>query len=472
MRKMMTLLLCFFLLAAITGCTGQAVQTLPSASPVKTAEPQESIPAPTSPTPTPEDIVLRTFSLAQMQEDFKQLQAVIESTHPKLYTDKKELEQAFKTQYGLIKDGMNEAEFYRVLAPVNAAIRCHHTVISTPTNLVNYMNEKGKFLPAGIQIIKGRAYVYESFFPSDLQAGVEVVSINGKKIPDLIQSFMKNLQGDGANETEKLRFINLGFAEMYYLFAETPENFAIQYKDAGTGEIKTAALPAVEKAQLTKTLKSFIPFQERKVTLLDQEFQDKYAVLTVKSFGASNEFDSFMDTFFKTLAEKKIQNLIIDVRDNWGGEPERAAYLFSYLTRKAVPFMSGKYGESYILLEKPVAPAANAFKGKVYVLINGGCNSSTGFFCALLKYHKIATFIGEETGGGGTCMSMAQNILLKNTGFSFQCATQVYGVAIPGKPTGRGTMPDHTIIPTIQDMIGDKDTVKDHALSLIRKGEE
>jgi hypothetical protein len=50
-----------------------------------------------------------------------------------------------------------------------------------------------------------------------------------------------------------------------------------------------------------------------------------------------------------------------------------------------------------------IKPARNKFSGTMYVLIDGGCFSTTGHLCSLLRYHGIGTFIGEETAGSFAC---------------------------------------------------------------------
>ena len=45
-------------------------------------------------------------------------------------------------------------------------------------------------------------------------------------------------------------------------------------------------------------------------------------------------------------------------------------------------------------------PSKPTFHGKVLILINGGSFSTTSEFLSHAHFHKRATFIGEESGGG------------------------------------------------------------------------
>jgi C-terminal processing protease CtpA/Prc len=59
---------------------------------------------------------------------------------------------------------------------------------------------------------------------------------------------------------------------------------------------------------------------------------------------------------------------------------------------------------------KPRAINKNAFKGKVYVMINRGSFSASSVISSNLKGSKRATFVGEETGGAynGTVAGIMQ----------------------------------------------------------------
>ena len=61
-----------------------------------------------------------------------------------------------------------------------------------------------------------------------------------------------------------------------------------------------------------------------------------------------------------------------------------------------------KEGEKYLYstrFSKQKPPKPNNFKGKVYVLINGGSFSASSIISSNLKSTKRAIFVGEETGG-------------------------------------------------------------------------
>jgi C-terminal processing protease CtpA/Prc len=195
------------------------------------------------------------------------------------------------------------------------------------------------------------------------------------------------------------------------------------------------------------------------------------AVLTIGSFGYYREhekFFGFVDDAFERIARGGIRNLILDLRQNDGGDPFCAAHLFGYLEREPVPYFSRPYGR-YARLSKPIPLAQNNFKGRIFFLIDGGCASTTGHLCGLLKYHSLGTFIGEETGATFFCHDAHTNLNLEHTGFQVGIARRTFSTAVRGLPGDRGIIPDFEVLPVPRDIAAGKDTVLEMALGRCRK---
>ena len=132
-----------------------------------------------------------------------------------------------------------------------------------------------------------------------------------------------------------------------------------------------------------------------------------------------------------------------------------------------MPYFSKPYGR-YARLAEPVPLRENHYKGKLYVLIDGGGASTTGHLVGLLKYHKIGILVGEETGATYICHDAKNSFLLRHTRFQVSVATGTFASAVQGLPQNRGILPDIRISMAPQDMAAGKDTILEHTLSLIR----
>ena len=199
------------------------------------------------------------------------------------------------------------------------------------------------------------------------------------------------------------------------------------------------------------------------------------AVLTINTFIYYDQLDmfrSFIDSAFAEINENNIRNLLIDLRGNDGGDPFCSTYLLSYIEKNPLPYFSEPHG-NYTPLADPIPLAENKFDGNVYTLIDGNGFSTTGHFCAVLRYNNICTFIGTELGSTYTCNGATRNIILDNTRLILWTAHRhSYSVAVEGMDKGRGIIPDYNVELTVDDLIKGRDTVKEFTFELIEKSTE
>jgi len=114
----------------------------------------------------------------------------------------------------------------------------------------------------------------------------------------------------------------------------------------------------------------------------------------------------------------------------------------------------------------------NNFKGPVYVLMNGKCVSGTSDFCGIAAKLPHIKFIGEETGGGyyGNTSGARKTLVFPHSGIKVNIPKWEYLNAVkPSKYKDRGVIPDYPVIPTINDIIQQRDVQMDFALQLAKK---
>jgi C-terminal processing protease CtpA/Prc len=170
------------------------------------------------------------------------------------------------------------------------------------------------------------------------------------------------------------------------------------------------------------------------------------------------------------VAEKETSHLILDLRDNWGGNPYYASYLLSYLISKPTTYF-GKAPFYYIKYKNPLKPAKHRFTGRLYILINGASFSTTGHLCSLLKSHSIGVFIGEESGGSYICTDASINVTLRHTKLRLHCSTTAFATAVSNLPPGKGITPDYRITPTLQNYLEGTDPEMNLAIQLVSSPE-
>ena len=452
----------------------------------------------------------RKFQAKQLQEDFLILRKVLEEVHAGLYryTDKKTLDANFDAAFKLLNKEMTEREFYPMVTSIVSAIKDGHMSNLPSTELMNHL----KMFPFNLRFIEGKAYIVSSS-NNIITPGSELLSINRKKMADITRTLLAQLPADGDIETSKYWKLNRRFNLFYNFIIEQSDSFEVEYYDAAEKQKKTINVPAIteNEAQVLARI-------DDGKTPLRLEFlpESNTARLIIKTFSsapikrAGQDYPKFLEAAFQEIKEKKIQNLIIDLRGNAGGEDEFGSRLFSYLTDKEfryfdyieastnkislaqytdadperdkmfaeelLPGASGRYrvkANADSNLQQVQQPQKNHFDGKVWVLINGRSFSTTADFCSITHYHRRASFIGEEAGGGyyGNNSGYSVRLTLPHTKIRVDIPLWKYVNAVSGYAhASRGVMPDYPVQPTIQDVLNGVDTEMIYTLSLIKNG--
>jgi C-terminal processing protease CtpA/Prc len=278
----------------------------------------------------------------------------------------------------------------------------------------------------------------------------------------------------------------------------------------------TAFQKAKKKADAKK--KDILGYDETtKLNMRNLKFMEKdssIAIIKINGFRNGN-YSKFYEQSFSKIDYNNSKTLILDLRNNGGGRLEEIATLYSYLSDstfvfldksevatknslfKAAYFRGGsvsvktlkvlftpivfpllsilvkKEEEKYFVSmnSKPRKIKKDVFKGKVYVLINGGSFSASSIISSNLKGSKRATFVGEETGGAfnGTVAGRMPLIPLPHSKLKVRVGLLA---CIPKYKTdieGRGIFPDKEIIPTLQDRINGNDPEMNWILDDIKK---
>ena len=435
--------------------------------------------------PTPEKIsYIKPKKIDQelLKQDFTVFRDSLQTLHAGLYRykDKSEINELFDSCFATLKNGMTEIEYFRLISFLVSAIEDGHTECFLPSGVINYLKDSLKMFPMQLRFIDGKAYV--PCQTKELPAGTELTSIDNKPINEIKEQLYRHLSSDGSNQTGKYAKINDGHDPFFYLyyvvFGEKPA-FTVEYKTS-TGKLETITL----RADILKNIECpSNPAKIEKYLQLDYK-SNNVAILTIKSFseerlsGTKEEFNNFLQSSFKEIKDKKIKKLLIDLRDNGGGDDINGEMLYSYLTNKPFRYYASVSSNTEIFTADKhpnlaiQQPNENNFKGELYFLINGKSFSGTAEFSAIARSNGRGKFIGEETGGGyyGNTSGSRATIFLPNTKIRVNIPLNKYVMAVKKfKYKDRGIIPDYPIIPTINDILQNKDVQLNYALRLAEK---
>jgi C-terminal processing protease CtpA/Prc len=419
------------------------------------------------------------------------------------------MDRTFDSAYGNIDHPMTALEFWRLAAPVVAHIKDGHTYLWFPETVQTQLETTIPLFP-GVQTIGNRTYFCDGGAAPDApRQGCEIISINGIRAGALLDELRRTTIVDGNAAAKDSRIFYYGnFQNKLYGFGvESP--FQVVYRDR-KGKRQSATLAGVEMPKASAAWRARHP-DRATAPNADLKFLDdsQIAVLTVRHWydlGTNVTFLDFLKQSFTQIHERGTTNLIIDVRDDDGGNDipvinllgfllDRPFRLYRDVTCVAPKFDFFKYDPE----AKPVPahwlerradrkfhivnvkfmelfqPSQPHYAGRVFALMNGRCFSSSTEFLSLLHSHKRATFIGQEPAGGyyGFTAGYYVHPILPHSKLQLGFGLWTYYQDVSGyKYSDRGVMPDYPISYSIDDLLADKDKEMELALSLARASEK
>jgi peptidase S41-like protein len=407
-----------------------------------------------------------SFTRMQLHEDLLQLRRAMEGLHPALYdhTSPEEFDRLFEKGRKDLRSGMGPDEAYRIFAALTARIGCMHSSIWMPRGYWDRL--EGRLFPVRLVFAGKKVLVNGSY--SDRQTlpeGARIFAINGRPISKILADVSSVISADALSPNYRNHRLGSRFPLHYALFYGHPEAFEVTYSPPeGKNRLKAVLEPvATPRVWKNMVVRRELNFEIRK--------ESNAALITIPHFSFyrnREKFFGFIDDAFDQIRSEGIQNLIIDLRGNSGGDPYCAAHLFSCIAQESVPYFAESFG-GYAKLAEPIPLQDHRFKGRLYVLIDGGCGSTTGHLCGLLEYHGLGIKIGERTGATYVCHDAHRDFLLRHTRFQAGIATGTYATAVEGLAKDQGIEPDYAVWPAARDLAEGKDTVLEFALRKIRE---
>lgn len=432
----------------------------------------------------------QVIPVTDLKSDLKYFKNKLEKLHPNLYlyNTKSRIDFIFDSLESSINEPLTELEFYRHLTIISSVIKDGHTIILPGEKITDHHNRNSKFLPYHFAVMNGRLFVDQVCTKDNsIKEGTEIISINKLSSAEILNILMERQVRDGNNLTYPSWILNNYFREYYsYIFGH-PEKYEIVYNT--NGHVVTSTINALPKDSIYLYRKqrypgrSFIKEANDGIKL-SIEKENNYSILTIKSFENSilkkeykQNFERTVSDFFEKISNNKIENLVLDLRNNQGGDIENGVILLSYLLDKPFTVV-----QDYLCVENAELvhcngpslgdhkPRQNNFKGKLFALINGGSFSNSGIVAACLQANNRAVFVGEETGGNDHALAgFIKALSLPNTNIRIELPTRQFLISDITPNTGHGIFPAHVIKPLLADILDGKDTEMNYTIGLINK---
>ncbi|WP_340065833.1 S41 family peptidase [Ascidiimonas aurantiaca] len=451
-----------------------------------------------------------TFAQAQilldkklLEEDLDILYNNLKTLHGGLfaYTSEQDVEQWFLNTQAKLNDNIDVFEFYKHIAPLNSIIKNGHTQVKYPA-----LSQKFKMLPIQVYCHDGNYFIKHQFNNSNGDLiGLKIKQIDGKSIEDIFSRLLTHQTRDGNNLTFPIENLSSLFGFEYSFVYGQKDEYLLTVVD-NDGAENTITLSTVSlNSEIVERLNNSL------IGALNFKIIGDTAIITFPTFDTKSlrkrAYKKFLAKSFSAIRKMNITKLIIDVRNNAGGDPKPTQELLSYLLENDFILYEDVYTItnriedaayyknqgvfwlntfSWLKVKKVENQRFERFnkeglkiyrskrdyyKGDLTVLINGNSFSATGEFASFLKHYRSSIFIGEEVGGNGlqSTAGVTYTLTLPHSKINIDIPLVVFKLNVPVENPTHGVIPDYQVRNTITQELNGEDAVMDFALKLNSK---
>lgn len=366
-------------------------------------------------------------------------------------------DKAFQDYLPLVLESGNTQEYYRVLTKFISLLEDSHTNVYYPKDLRRYVYSKP---PMKTKLVDNQVVVtkvYSQELEKLLQIGDVILEIDNEDVFDYAQKNISPYQSSSTVQDLKIRT---------YTYALLSGDFSknIKLKINRNGRLLNLEIKRSGYLDIKQSKKNQFTLIEDDIGYLDiKHFKDKELVSMVKAHIPLLE---------------KTKGLIIDIRENSGGNSLYGKQLLSLLTAKSVnkAYSFSRVNNSYsrsrgitkvewseISTQSVSVNEEYFYRKPIIILANGETFSAAEDFLYAFKEMNVGYVVGDITAGSS---GQPAYFNLPGGGMFRVCVKRDLSKI---DWIGRGIAPDITIKPSIKDIQENHDIVLSNAVSMIRE---
>lgn len=469
---------------------------------------------------------LPKLPVKDLMEDFEVIRNTILKVHPGLYryNDTVTVNKNLAVLKNSFQKPLTYAETFLAMSKFISTIQCDHTLVSAYnqegiiTSLIHRQKDK---VPFAFKWIDNRMIITHNASDSDkIRKGSEILSVNGIPSSDILETLLPYITADGATVQNKITKAQVdGYLFRYNAFDVLyPLLFPIQNNEIklviknpdqqNTFEVSLKSVTRKERNE--RLVKRYLDFPSTPEDLWKFEIlENNIGYLKIGSF-ATDDFKTdwklMLKDGFKEMKKKKVENLVLDIRENQGGLDDASYELEKYIYQKNVVtdglesrsrflefpeevkphiqtwdywFYNLKEDENYKKgmyyvfprnrTKKSIKPSNTTFKGNIYMLTSANNVSGAFYLARLFKKSKGGILIGQETGGNQNGINGGAILFFKPPNSRININLPVMGSFSTELLSNNGIIPDVIVDRTVEDLTNNIDLELEKAIELINK---
>ncbi|TDL31129.1 hypothetical protein E2R51_15165 [Jeotgalibacillus sp. S-D1] len=405
----------------------------------------------------------QVFTKEEVITDLREYKEKLESVHPNPYhtITEKEFDQLMENEIARLTDEIDRKELFLVLSRLSHSLMDEHVTVDFPEEFKTKMIKANtKVLPLKVEIINNRIFI-QTDLTHQIPQSSELISLNGTLSEKLAEKVL-NLKS-GRSEKQIAAYSSDSFSELTYMLYGSSSSNKIQYKT--NGETKTIDVEGMD----------YEDYLEEKALINAYTISDdgKTAFFTFDEFDdihTENKLEDTIDQLFSDIKQQGTANLIIDMRNNLGGNSKYGDQLLKYISDKdfsqmtssvmkvsdtsrqeimnyipafirwmhlqyVIPMLRPLYtqelGSTFTIDFDMISPypKSERFNGDVTLLISERTMSSASLFAGTFRELQIGAIEGTATGGYPEHYGNVSSIYLSESGMAVQMPTSInYGV--------------------------------------------
>ena len=449
------------------------------------------------------------FTKAEATEDYNILVEALKEGFPGLYdyVSEAEFERETASRRERFGETVSAKELGKAIVATIGLIHDSHAA------LMNLSNDNPRFSTIDFGILGDSLVVTRTGLADTKYLGRRILTIDGipcDSMKTLIRAY--NIGSDGFIESYP-EFDNLCRLSLNYCSYIQPDASAydveIEFADGETKLFKSGSYKVNKCFPRKPSWKKWI-FTNQQEPVNFRKISDTTAYLGISKFDLNQVEVGQIKEHFAQMVNDSVTNLIIDLRNNGGGDQDVMAEIYSFFAQepfrqdiyqkvnKRGDFDFFRYSNNHIKGQVPFpgyepSPDGDGFildlsdqwhqpdsvvnyKGKVYLLVNENSFSASAVFAGWVKKQWRGAIVGRETGSTYHQMKAIkfEDLMLPNSKYiiHFPLVKIVTDTVVNKRfPYGRGVLPDYEVKLTLDELSSPNDSILNYTLQLIENGD-